>query len=97
MKPTDDKTLRKIINFTPGTETSIGKHDAANIAQTSIFTRTNFDQTIIHKIGYEWKNIYRLLTLCDSESTGEVTFSQFEKACIKQKVSLSNFETKKLY
>ena len=52
---------------------------------------------MIHKLGYEWKNIYRLLTLSDASSTGEVTLSQFEKACIKQKVSLSDYETKKLY
>jgi hypothetical protein len=93
VKPTDDKTFKKIISFTLGLDT---KPETTTITQTSIFTRKQFDQTI-QKLGYEWKNIYRLLTLFDSDSTGEVTFSQFEKACIKQKVSLSDYETKKLY
>jgi hypothetical protein len=93
VKPTDNKTLKKIINFTQNIDT---KNDP-NVSQPSIFTRTNFDQTVIQKLGYEWKNIYRLLTLFDSESSGMVSLSQFENACSKQKVSLSDYDTKKIY
>ena len=51
---------------------------------------------MIQKLAYEWKTIYRLCTLHDADSTGEVTVQQFEKACSKQKVSLSEYEMKKV-
>ena len=87
MKPTDENTYKKIINFTKTIDHSdnIKYQNLAepNMTSSSIFTRTKFEHQIIHKLGYEWKNIYRNLSLFDSESTGRVTLTQFEKACAK--------------
>ena len=103
VKPTDDRMYKKIINFTKNIDQRLddtNKYNTIadqNVTSSSIFTRSKFENTIIHKLGYEWKNIYRNLTLIDSDSTGEVTLAQFEKACAKQQVSLSEYETRKLY
>ena len=77
IKPTDDKTYKKIINFTQTLDHDDNKNFATmaepNVTTSSIFTRSKFENQIIHKLGYEWKNIYRNLTHFDQDATGEVT------------------------
>ena len=84
IKPTDDKTYKKIINFTQTLDDDTKNYQTLadpNVTSSSIFTRSKFESQIIHKLGYEWKNIYRNLSHFDQEATGEVTLTQFEKAC----------------
>ena len=85
MRPTDDKTYKKIINFTKTINdeeqqrlhtVTYNDNPMANITQSSsVFTRSKFDNSIVTKIGYDWKTIYRMLTLYDTQETGIVTLA----------------------
>jgi hypothetical protein len=49
------------------------------------------------RLGYEWKNIYRVLLTSDSENTGKVTRKQFENAVHQYSVFLSKEELNLVY
>ena len=51
---------------------------------------------MIHKLGYEWKNIYRTLAALDPENQNVVTTTEFSQACDKSKVSILKSELQKL-
>ena len=49
------------------------------------------------KLAYDWKNIYRMLTIIDSEDSGLVSLIDFEKSCIKAGITLGQSELHRLY
>lgn len=73
IKPTDEKTYKKIINFAQDDNNKYQTIAEPNMTSSSIFTRSKFEHQIIHKLGYEWKNIYRNISHMDQEATGEIT------------------------
>ena len=52
---------------------------------------------MVQKLAYEWKNIYRMLTIIDSEDTGLVSLIDFEKSCIKAGITLGQSEILRLF
>lgn len=66
----------------------LGLSDSKYSANKSVFARTKFEKLMIHKLGYEWKNIYRTLTTLDPENLCVVTMNEFSQACDKHKVSI---------
>ena len=66
----------------------LGLSESKYGANKSVFARSKFEKLMIHKLGYEWKNIYRTLTAFDPESMNVVTLNEFSQACDKNKVSI---------
>lgn len=64
--------------------------------ESSVFAKTKFEKTMIHKLAYEWKNIYRHLTQIDIEGFGVVKQQDFQTCCEKVKVSIVPLEMKQL-
>lgn len=58
--------------------------------------KTKFEQQMVHKLGYEWKQIYRHCIQLDPEATGILNIDDFLKACQKFGVSLIPLEVKQL-
>lgn len=77
-------------------QSRLGLSDSKYSANKSVFARTKFEKLMIHKLGYEWKNIYRTLTLLDPENLHVVTMNEFSHACDKHKVSILKQELQKL-
>ena len=65
-------------------------------ADPSVFARSKFEKMMIHKLAYEWKNIYRGLTQIDEAGTGLVKLDEFHQVCEKFKVSIIPLESKQL-
>ena len=66
---------------------------------SSFFTvkhRSKFEQLLINKLGYEWKQIYRSLVNIDSDNLGILHIDDFLRSCEKFGVSLIPLEVKKL-
>lgn len=51
---------------------------------------------MIHKLAYEWKNIYRQLSAIDQKGLGVVTLSEFLTVCDKVNVSIIPLEVVQL-
>jgi len=51
---------------------------------------------MVQKLGYEWKNIYRALSLADCNDNGVISISEFVAICDKVKVSIIPNEAKQL-
>lgn len=63
---------------------------------SSVFVRSKFENRMIHKLAYEWKNIYRALSSLDCEGRGVISLSNFEQILQKQNVSIVRDEMKQL-
>jgi hypothetical protein len=63
---------------------------------SSVFTRSKFEQNVALKLGYEWKNIYRVLTYNDKQNEGACSLKYFDLICQKHNVHLSNNDLTKL-
>ena len=63
---------------------------------SSVFTRSKFEQNVALKLGYEWKNIFRVLTYNDKSNEGLATLKHFDSVCQKHSVHLSNNDLQKL-
>jgi hypothetical protein len=50
----------------------------------------------VSKIGYEWKNIYRIISKMDRKNIGIVTIKQFEQACAKANVKITKDDSQKI-
>lgn len=64
--------------------------------ESSVFAKSKFEKMMIHKLAYEWKNIYRHLTQIDTEGLGVVSQQEFQVSCEKAKVSIIPLEMKQL-
>ena len=62
----------------------------------SVFQRSKFEKLMIHKLGYEWKNIFRSLVQQDESNTNAISLSEFSRICEKHSVSILNSELIKL-
>lgn len=51
---------------------------------------------MIHKLGYEWKNIFRSLVSLDDTNHNMVLLSDFSRVCEKHGVSILNSELVKV-
>jgi hypothetical protein len=49
-----------------------------------------------HKLGYEWKNIFRALSLLDSQKSGQINRKQFETTVHKNGVFLAGEDVRYL-
>lgn len=58
--------------------------------------KTKFEQLLVHKLGYEWKQIYRVCVSLDSEAHGILHIEDFLKTCEKFGVSLIPLEVKQI-
>ena len=137
IKPTDDNTMSKILNFasdvntkfnqtlensprevrnnlissqmsqkmynfeaeeTPYMYNTIGdsRKSMKNLATTtnSVFSKTKFENLMVHKMAYEWKNIYRTLSSVDEAGLGVININEFLAICDKVKVSIIPLEAK---
>lgn len=72
-------------------------------AQSPIVSRYSFrkplsawEHIIAHKLGYEWKNILRLLLQLDRKATNKVDLGTFDTICQQYKVHLSNEELSRI-
>jgi len=61
-----------------------------------VFGKTKFENLMIHKLAYEWKNIYRALSQVDDAGTGAIRQDEFISLCEKFKVSIIPIEQKQL-
>lgn len=73
---------------------SEGKFDFNSLNETLNLTAT--DKSVIHKLSYEWKNIYRNCLKIDSEGTDLIDISYFDNVCQKFKVNFNKEELKRL-
>ena len=64
--------------------------------ESSVFAKSKFEKMMIHKLAYEWKNIYRHLTQIDTQGLGVVSQQEFQLSCEKAKVSIIPLEMKQL-
>lgn len=55
-----------------------------------------WEHIIAHKLGYEWKNIYRLLVQLDRKATNRIELHVFDTICQQYRVHLSNEELGKV-
>jgi hypothetical protein len=59
----------------------------------SIFSaKTKFEKLMIHKMAYEWKNIYRALSSVDQGGLGVINANEFFSICDKRSVSIIPLE-----
>ena len=54
-----------------------------NLGDSSAFTKTKFEKMMIHKLAYEWKNIYRNLSTIDFKGKGTIKYLTFDTICQK--------------
>jgi hypothetical protein len=62
----------------------------------SIFTKTKFEKMMIHKLAYEWKNIYRNLCTIDFKAKGIIKYQTFDTICQKSNANILPLEMKQL-
>lgn len=55
-----------------------------------------WEHIIAHKLGYEWKNIFRLILQLDRRATNKVDLGIFDTICQQYKVHLSNEELSRI-
>ena len=82
------KTINGLAESRVGVRTSIGGN--------SVFEKTKFEKMMIHKMAYEWKNVYRMLTVIDQKGLGIIPISEFQSCCERCKVSIVPLEQKQL-
>lgn len=58
--------------------------------------KTKFEQILVGKLGYEWKNIYRACVQLDADGLGILPFDDFVKTCERYGTSLVPAELKHL-
>ncbi len=44
---------------------------------------------MVTRLGYDWKNIYRALSVIDDENAGFVPLFEFERICDRAKVTIT--------
>jgi len=83
------KTMSGLVESRVSMQTSLGR-------VSSVFEKTKFEKMMIHKMAYEWKNIYRMLSVIDQKGLGIIPISEFQSCCEKCKVSIVPLEQKQL-
>ena len=70
-------------------------HNSLEVS-SSVFNKTKFEKLMIHKMAYEWKNIYRALSSVDQAGLGVINITEFLQICDRNRVSIIPLESKQL-
>jgi len=83
-------------NYTLGPNTNQTDQSTINVKALIKKQITIWEQILAHKLGYEWKNLFRMLIQLDKKQTNRIELQTFDEVCQQFKIHVSPDELNKI-